>query len=96
MTYKDINELLYWLNSLPNEHLQRINSESNKILMARYDKQLKQQNEYQVNMAVALMLLGHRQTKDTIKIILNKLEKTSGVHYPFDGLISKLTKRLNK
>lgn len=95
MSHKDINELIYWLNSLPNKHLQRINSESNKILMARYEEQLKQQNEYQANMATALYLLGHRQTKDTIKIILNKLEKTSGIHYKFDDLISKLKRRLS-
>lgn len=94
MTYKDINELLYWLNSLPNEHLQRINSESNKILMARYEKELKQSNEYQANMAIALFLLGQRQTKDRVRCILSKLEKTSGRHFKFDDLISKLKRRL--
>lgn len=94
MNYKDVNELMYWLHSLPNEHLQRINSESNKILMARYNEELKQSNEYQANLATALYLLGHKQTKDTVQCILNKLEKTSGIHYKFDDLIAKLKRRL--
>lgn len=91
----DLNEVLLHLNFLPNKDLQRLNTETNKILMSRYEKELKQSNEYQMNMATALYLLGHRQTKETVQCILNKLEKTSGIHFKFDDLISKLKRRLS-
>lgn len=91
---KSVDELILWLNTLPNKDLQKLNTETNKILMARYEKEFKQQNEYQANMATALYLLGQRQTKDTVQCILNKLEKTSGIHYRFDDLIAKLKCRL--
>lgn len=94
MNNHSTNELILWLNSLPNKDLQFINSETDKILLARYEKELKQSNEYQANMATALYLLGQRQTKDTVQCILNKLEKTSGIHYKFDDLIAKLKCRL--
>lgn len=91
----DVTELLTWLHTLPNKDLQRLNTETNKILMARYDEELKQSNEYQANMSIALYLLGQRQTKDTVQCILNKLEKSSGIHYKFDDLIAKLKRRLS-
>lgn len=94
MTSRVISEVLNWLHTLPNRDLQELNSETNKILMARYDKELKQSNEYQVNMATALYLLGQRQSKDIVRCILNKLEKTSGTHFKFDDLIVKLQRRL--
>lgn len=90
----NVHELIQWLHCLPNKELQLINTETNKILMVRYDKELKQSNEYQANMATALYLLGQRQTKDTVQCILSKLEKTSGIHYKFDDLIAKLKCRL--
>ena len=51
-------------------------------------------SEYQVNIATALYLLGQRQSKDIVRCILNKLEKTSGTHFKFDDLIVKLQRRL--
>lgn len=95
MPSKIIPDVLDWLHTLPNRDLQKLNSETNRILMARYDEELKRSNEYQANMATALFLLGHRQTKNTVQCILNKLEKTSGIHYKFDDLISKLKRRLS-
>lgn len=94
MTSRVTPEVLGWLHTLSNRDLQKLNTETNAILMARYDEELKQSNEYQVNMATALYLLGQRQTKGTIQCILNKLEKTSGTHFKFDDLISKLKRRL--
>lgn len=95
MEMYDLNGVLNWLHCLPNKDLQRLNTETNRILMARYDEELKQSNSYQANMATALYLLGQRQTKGTVQCILNKLEKTSGIHYKFDDLISKLKRRLS-
>lgn len=74
--------------------MQKLNSETNKILIARYDEELKRSNEYQANMATALFLLGQRQTKDTVHCILDNLENTSGIYFEFDNLIIKLKRRL--
>lgn len=95
METHDLSSILNWLHCLPNKDLQRLNTETNRILMARYDEELKQSNEYQANMATALYLLGHRQTKDTVQCIISKLEKTSDIHFKFDALISKLKRRLS-
>lgn len=91
----NVDEFLKYLHCMPNRDLQKLNTETNRILMARYDEELKRSNEYQANMATALYLLGQRQTKDTVQCILSKLEKTSGIHYKFDDLITKLKRRLS-
>lgn len=92
---KDVAELLKWLHCLPNSHLQLINSKTNEILVERYTQELRQQNEYAANMSAALSLLGEKQTKHTKLTILDKLEKTTGVHCKFDKLINKIKRSLS-
>lgn len=84
------HQLLDWLRGLPSQELQQISTETNKILLARYQQEANDKSEYSANLASILVTMGDRQTKGNRKFIVQKLKECNNVYYSFDKLIKKL------